>query len=133
MAKPRRSEAKRAHALKGPLTLVVAARFYEDISDALLEGATRALAEAGAEWDVVSVPGSLEIPPAIAIALDSRHARAKPYDGVGALGCVIRGGTSHYDIVAHQAAPAPPPPPCARPLERDPAAASGEAVLGART
>ncbi|HEY4775791.1 MAG TPA: 6,7-dimethyl-8-ribityllumazine synthase [Xanthobacteraceae bacterium] len=104
MAKPRRSEAKRAHALKGARILVVEARFYEDISDALLEGATRALAEAGAEWDVVSVPGSLEIPPAIAIALDSRHARAKPYDGVVALGCVIRGETSHYDIVANESA-----------------------------
>jgi 6,7-dimethyl-8-ribityllumazine synthase len=50
------------------------------------------------------VPGSLEIPAAIAIALDAAQRRRRPYDGVVALGCVIRGDTIHFDIVSHQSA-----------------------------
>ena len=80
------------------------ARFYDDIADLLWTGATRALKRAGAVFDRVSVPGSLEIPPAIAIALDAAARQGKPYDGVVALGCVIRGETSHYDIVAGESA-----------------------------
>ena len=57
-----------------------------------------------AVFERVSVPGSLEIPPAIAIALDAATRRGEPYDGVVALGCVIRGETSHYDIVAGESA-----------------------------
>ena len=104
MAKPRQSQPKREDTLEGARILIVEARFYDDIADALLEGATRALTAAGVDWDVVSVPGSLEIAPAIAIALDSRRAKRKPYDGVVALGCVIRGETSHYEIVACESA-----------------------------
>jgi 6,7-dimethyl-8-ribityllumazine synthase len=82
-----------------PHLLVVEARFYDAISDMLLEGAGRALQEAGATFDKVTVPGALEIPPAIAMALDTEL-----YDGFVALGCVIRGETGHYDIVAGESA-----------------------------
>jgi 6,7-dimethyl-8-ribityllumazine synthase len=91
--------------LEGAHILVVEARFYGDIADLLLEGATRVLRRAGATFDRVTVPGSLEIPPAIAIALDAaEHRRRRTYDGVVALGCVIRGETGHYDIVAGESA-----------------------------
>jgi 6,7-dimethyl-8-ribityllumazine synthase len=90
--------------VKGARLLIVEARFYDDIATALLEGATRALKSAGATWDVITVPGALEIAPAIAIALDAAKAQRKPYDGVVALGCVIRGETSHYEIVAGESA-----------------------------
>ena len=82
--------------------LIVEARFYDDLADALLDGAKAALDEAGAAYDVVTVPGALEIPQAIAAALDA--AKRKPFDGVVALGCVIRGETTHYDIVAGESA-----------------------------
>jgi 6,7-dimethyl-8-ribityllumazine synthase len=104
MAKPRRSADKPAKAPKGARLLIVEARFYDDIADALLEGARRAMAAAGSKADIVSVPGALEIPTAIAIAIDGAKAARKPYDGVVALGCVIRGETSHYDIVAGESA-----------------------------
>jgi 6,7-dimethyl-8-ribityllumazine synthase len=84
--------------------LVVEARFYDDIADALLAGATGVLTEAGASWDRVTVPGALEIPAAIAMAVDAAERRARPYDGAVALGCVIRGDTIHFDIVATESA-----------------------------
>jgi 6,7-dimethyl-8-ribityllumazine synthase len=104
MAKPRTRSGKREAALKDARVLVVEARFYDDIADMLLTGATRALKDAGIAFDRVSVPGSLEIPPAIAIALAAAEETGKQYDGVVALGCVIRGETSHYDIVAGESA-----------------------------
>ena len=104
MAKPRRKSGKREAALKDARVLVVEGRFYDDIADLLLNGATRALKGAGVAFDRVSVPGSLEIPPAIAIALAAAEETGKLYDGVVALGCVIRGETSHYDIVAGESA-----------------------------
>jgi 6,7-dimethyl-8-ribityllumazine synthase len=82
--------------------LVVEARFYDGIADALLEGAKKALTAAGAKFDCVSVPGSLEIPTAITIALDAAQRRRHPYDGAVALGCVIRGDTIHFEIVSHE-------------------------------
>ena len=103
MAKPR-STVRRQTGVRGARVLVVEARYYEDISDRLLQGAKRALRQAGAAWDLVTVPGALEIPAAIMIALDAAAARGEPYDGVVALGCVIRGETSHYDIVAGESA-----------------------------
>jgi 6,7-dimethyl-8-ribityllumazine synthase len=103
MAKPRRTTAKES-ALDGVRLLIVEARFYDDIADMLLKGARRALKQAGAAFDRITVPGSLEIPPAIAIALAAAARRGQPYDGVVALGCVIRGETSHYDIVAGESA-----------------------------
>jgi 6,7-dimethyl-8-ribityllumazine synthase len=82
--------------------LIVEARFYDDLSDALLDGAKRALEEAGAQYDVVTVPGALEIPAAIAFALDGADDEGTEYDGFVALGCVIRGETYHFDIVANE-------------------------------
>ncbi len=84
--------------------LVVEARFYEDIADALLAGATRALKAAGTAFDRISVPGSLEVAPAIAIAVDAAERSGNPYEGVVALGCVIRGDTIHFEIVSEQSA-----------------------------
>ncbi|MFY9835476.1 MAG: 6,7-dimethyl-8-ribityllumazine synthase [Xanthobacteraceae bacterium] len=89
---------------KGARILIVEARYYDDIADALLAGATKVLKEAHVEFDCITVPGSLEIPSAIAIALDAAQRRRRPYDGVVALGCVIRGDTIHYEIVSHQSA-----------------------------
>ena len=105
MAEPRRSAANDAGDLAGVRILVVEARFYDDIADALLAGATRALgAPPAPRFERVSVPGSLEVPPAIAIALDAAERAGRPYDGVVALGCVIRGDTIHFEIVSTQSA-----------------------------
>lgn len=82
-----------------PRLLIVEARFYDDLSDALLKGATTALEAAGASFDVVTVPGALEIPAAIAFTLDDD---GSDYDGYVALGCVIRGETYHFEIVANE-------------------------------
>jgi 6,7-dimethyl-8-ribityllumazine synthase len=104
MAEPQRTAPADLGNAKGARILIVEARFYDDIADALLAGARRAIEHAGATWDRVAVPGSLEIPPAIAIALDAAEAANRPYDGVVALGCVIRGDTIHFEIVSHQSA-----------------------------
>lgn len=85
--------------------LIVEARFYEEISDALLEGARLKLEEAGAHIDRIAVPGALEIPFAIQTAAAAGAAgKIAPYDGYVALGCVIRGETTHYEIVSEQSA-----------------------------
>jgi 6,7-dimethyl-8-ribityllumazine synthase len=85
--------------------LIVEARFYVELSDALLEGATKAIAGAGAECDIVTVPGALEIPAAIALAEEGGHRPAGVrYDGYVALGCVIRGETYHFEAVANESA-----------------------------
>jgi 6,7-dimethyl-8-ribityllumazine synthase len=109
MAEPRRSTAndasgRAASDLKGARILVVEARFYEDIADALLAGATRALEEVGVNFDRVSVPGALEVAPAIAIAIDAAERSGRPYEGAVALGCVIRGETLHFEIVSQESA-----------------------------
>ena len=103
MAGPRRGKRDQSEG-KGARMLIVEARFYDDIADALLAGATKALKDAGAVFDCISVPGSLEIPTAIAIALDTAARRRRPYDGVVALGCVIRGDTIHFEIVSQLSA-----------------------------
>ena len=86
--------------------LIVEARFYDELADALLEGATQALSAFGAEYDVVTVPGALEIPAAIAFAEEGGHrpAGAPRYDGYVALGTVIRGETYHFEIVSDESA-----------------------------
>jgi 6,7-dimethyl-8-ribityllumazine synthase len=104
MAEPRRSAGKDAGELSSARILIVESRFYEDIADALLAGATSAVEVAGAHFDRVSVPGTLEVAPAIAIALDAAEAAGKPYDGAVALGCVIRGETLHFEIVSQESA-----------------------------
>lgn len=86
----------------GPHILVVEARFYDDMADALLDGAVTALKDAGATYDVITVPGALEIPPAIAMALDAAENGGTEYDGFVALGLVIRGETYHFDIVSNE-------------------------------
>ncbi|MGF0536495.1 6,7-dimethyl-8-ribityllumazine synthase [Agrobacterium sp. ES01] len=85
-----------------PHLLIVEARFYDDMADALLEGATVALDAEGATYDVVTVPGALEIPAAIAMALDAADDEGTNYDGFVALGMVIRGETYHFDIVSNE-------------------------------
>ncbi|MDH6266712.1 6,7-dimethyl-8-ribityllumazine synthase [Rhizobium sp. SG_E_25_P2] len=88
--------------MSNPHLLIVEARFYDDMSDALLEGATEALKEAGATYDVVTVPGALEIPACISMALDGAEDGGTEYDGFVALGMVIRGETYHFDIVSNE-------------------------------
>jgi 6,7-dimethyl-8-ribityllumazine synthase len=104
MAEPRRSAGSDASEIDGARILIVEARFYDGIADALLAGASRALTEAGAVFERVSVPGSLEVAPAIAIALDAAERAGAPYEGVVALGCVLRGETLHFEIVAQESA-----------------------------
>ncbi|ATA98558.1 6,7-dimethyl-8-ribityllumazine synthase [Sinorhizobium meliloti] len=84
--------------------LIVEARFYDEMADAMLDGAKHALDAAGATYDIVTVPGALEIPAAIAMALDGADEGGAEYDGFVALGMVIRGETYHFDIVANESA-----------------------------
>lgn len=79
--------------------LIVEARFYEDVSDELAAGALAELEAQSASYERVEVPGALELPQALAYGLASGA-----FDGAVALGCVVRGETSHYDIVANQSA-----------------------------
>jgi 6,7-dimethyl-8-ribityllumazine synthase len=86
--------------------LIVEARFYSDLADELLRGAVDAIESLGAEYDVVTVPGALEIPAAIAFAEEAAHrpAGGAAYDGYVALGAVIRGETYHFEIVSNESA-----------------------------
>jgi 6,7-dimethyl-8-ribityllumazine synthase len=102
MAVPQRrdavSEPTRAH------ILIVEARFYEKLADELLKGAVAQLKAAGATYSKITVPGALEIPGAAAMALDVAEDEDAPFDAVVALGCVIRGETYHFEIVAGESA-----------------------------
>lgn len=100
MAAPRRSAPQDQTDISGARVLIVEARFYDEILDAMLEGAVAEIRKAGATHEVITVPGALEIPSAISIALDSAEKAGKPYDAVIALGCVIRGETFHFEIVS---------------------------------
>lgn len=91
-----------AEAVRGAHVLIVEARFYDGFADALLEGAKAVLDSASVTYDVITVPGALEIPAVIAIALAGKAERA--YDGYVALGTVIRGATTHYEIVSNESA-----------------------------
>lgn len=84
--------------------LVVEARFYNEIADALLAGAADVLSAHDVDYDVVTVPGALEIPGAIAIADASGVGAGVAYDGYVALGCVIRGETYHFEVVSNESA-----------------------------
>lgn len=82
-----------------PRILIIDAPYYAELAEALLDGATTVLNEAGAEWERASVPGVLEIPAALEMAVEAgRH------DGYVLLGVVIRGETAHFDIVAFESA-----------------------------
>jgi len=88
----------------GPRVLIVEARYYAHISDELLKGALAELEQAGASHERVTVPGAFEIPAAIKYAVVARRRGMESgrFDGFIALGCVIRGETTHYDYVCEQ-------------------------------
>ncbi|MCB2015371.1 MAG: 6,7-dimethyl-8-ribityllumazine synthase [Sphingobium sp.] len=79
--------------------LIVEARFYDHLNDLLIEGASAALEAAGHSHDVLTVPGALEIPGAVAMAAESGQ-----YDGFVAIGVVIRGETYHFEVVSNESA-----------------------------
>ncbi len=81
------------------LYAIAVGRFYEDLADRLVDGATRAFDEAGASVEVHDVPGAYELPLAARYCADSAR-----YEGVACLGAVIRGETDHYDFVCSEAA-----------------------------
>lgn len=84
--------------------LIVEARFYEDIADKLLAGAKAELDSNEVTYDVVTVPGALEAPAAISYALSGADEDGTDYDGFVVLGCVIRGETYHFEVVANESA-----------------------------
>jgi 6,7-dimethyl-8-ribityllumazine synthase len=79
--------------------LIVTSQFYQDIANELIRGATATLQKADVRYELLSVPGAFEIPAAIRFAMNN-----KKYDGFVALGCVIRGETTHYDYVCQESA-----------------------------
>ncbi|EXS71676.1 6,7-dimethyl-8-ribityllumazine synthase [Sphingobium sp. Ant17] len=79
--------------------LIVEARFYDHLNDLLIEGATAALDDEGHKYEVVTVPGALEIPGAVALAAETGR-----YDGFIAIGVVIRGETYHFEVVSNESA-----------------------------
>ena len=89
---------------KQPHILIIEARFYDDLADELARGATAALEEVGASYERVAVPGVLEIPAALSMAMAAVEDGMTEYDGYVVLGVVIRGETTHYDIVANESA-----------------------------
>ncbi len=90
-----------------PHYMIVEARYYEDISDLLLKGAIKALEEKRNTYEVFQVPGALEIPLAVRLGMmrpEGRGTKGRRFDGFVALGCVLRGETTHYDIVSNESA-----------------------------
>ncbi|MDP6108779.1 MAG: 6,7-dimethyl-8-ribityllumazine synthase [Rhodospirillales bacterium] len=89
-----------------PKILIVEGRFYEDIADALFEGAREVLDAVGMEYERMSVPGAFEVPQAIRFAIRSMEigSAMNRYAGFIGFGCVIRGETSHYDYVCQESA-----------------------------
>jgi 6,7-dimethyl-8-ribityllumazine synthase len=96
-----------ARKVPGAHILIIEARFYEKIADDLAAGAMAAIEAAGATWERVSVPGALEIPQALRLAVEAERiatpVRKTACHGAVVLGCVIRGETSHFDIVCNNA------------------------------
>ena len=88
----------------GARILLIEARFEAAICDELVAGATARLKAAKVEIEHILVPGALEVPIAAAIVLDAAQKAGKPFDGLVALGCVIRGETFHFEIVAGESA-----------------------------
>ena len=104
MAEPQRRTDAEPHVAAHDHFLIVEGRFYDDIGDHLLAGAKAALDAAGATYDVVTMPGALEVPPAIAIAAETAASAGKPYGGAVALGCILRGETYHFEVVSNESA-----------------------------
>jgi 6,7-dimethyl-8-ribityllumazine synthase len=96
-----------ARGAEGARVLLIEARYYEAIAEALADGAIAELAAAGASFERMAVPGALEIPLALAQVVEAglipAGGRAARFDGCVALGCVIRGETTHYDTVCNNA------------------------------
>ncbi len=86
--------------------MIAVSRYYDDIAEQLLRGATQVLDDAGATHEMFEIPGAFEIPAAIATAMRSPEFSGgrRRFDGYIALGCVIRGETTHYDYVCSEAA-----------------------------
>ena len=83
-----------------PLHILIAeARFYDDIADELVQGARAIFVAGAATTETIAVPGAYELPAAVRMAMESGR-----FDGYIALGCVIRGETSHYDYVCGESA-----------------------------
>ncbi len=105
MAEAHRHEKSKAESsVEGARFLIVEARYYEEVAAHLLEGAIAALKAADARYICWQVPGALEIPIAMKIALDMARTAGAPFQGAIALGCVVRGETAHFDIVAGESA-----------------------------
>ena len=92
--------------MAGQHFLIVEARFYTEIADAMAAGAAQALENVGATYDRIEVPGALEIPAAIAMAaqMQAEDGKGCRYDGFCALGCIIRGETYHFEVVSNESA-----------------------------
>ena len=99
MAEPDRRPQAAEPSVDGARFVIVEARFYDGLGEMLLAGAQRAFAQAGAQCDVISVPGALEIPAAIRMAIATGR-----YAGAVALGCIIRGETYHFEVVSNESA-----------------------------
>ncbi len=86
--------------------MIVEARYYDDIADELIRGALSVITQAGVTYERYQVPGAFEIPAAIRFAIRSLEfeSRLRRIDGYIALGCVIRGETSHYDYICGESA-----------------------------
>jgi 6,7-dimethyl-8-ribityllumazine synthase len=91
-------------AVRGAHVLIVEARFYDGFADALLVGAKAVLDHAHVSYEVITVPGALEIPAVIAAALAAEANLSRKFHGYVALGTVIRGATTHYEIVSNESA-----------------------------
>jgi 6,7-dimethyl-8-ribityllumazine synthase len=104
MAQTRHKTPPKEAPIPGARILLIEARYHERISDELVAGARARLEQAQVEIEHIRVPGSLEIPVTAAIALAAAERSGKPFDGVVALGCVIRGKTEHFKIVARESA-----------------------------
>ena len=90
--------------INGPDLLIVVARFYDEISEELIKGAAAQIDSVGGTYKRIDVPGALEIPQAIGYTVNSKASNlgSRNFDGYVALGCVIRGETTHYDHVCFE-------------------------------
>jgi len=82
--------------------LIAEARFYPELADEMLRGAIGEIERRGGTWESVAVPGSFELPGAIRLGIAAGHAGTRRFDAYVALGCVIRGETTHYDHVCEE-------------------------------